>query len=72
MKHRWIGGVLLVATLALAGCRQDAGGPATTEASVPPASTAASAAAEPSDSPEAVETAEPSGTPAATPEDYDY
>ena len=72
MKHRWIGGVLLAATLALAGCRQDAGGPATTEASLPPASTAASAAAAPSDSPEATDTAAPSGTPPATPEDYDY
>lgn len=72
MKHRWIGGVLLAATLALAGCRQDAGGPATTEASLPPASAAASAAAAPSDSPEATDTAAPSGTPPATPEDYDY
>ena len=69
MKHRWIGGVLVAATLVLAGCRQDAGGPASTEASAPPPSVEASAPAEPS---EAAETAAPSGSSVPTPEDYDY
>jgi hypothetical protein len=72
MKHRWIGGVLLAATLALGGCRQDAGGPATNEASAPPASADVSGGAAPSNSPGSAATAAPSGTPAATPEDYDY
>jgi hypothetical protein len=76
MKHRWIGGVLLVVALTMAACapRQGgAGGSAspegsgaqTTEASVEPTS---SASAEP------METAEPSASESVepTPDDYEY
>ena len=69
MKHRWIGGVLVAATLVLAGCRQDAGGPASSEPTVPPASVESAPSTAPTDS---AASAAPSGTPAPTPEDYDY
>jgi len=76
MKHRSIGGVLLVVAMTLAACAPRQGG---AEGSGSPEASAAAtteATAEPSSTPSATPTAsaEPSesGSAAPTPEDYDY
>ena len=76
MKHRWIGGVLLVVAMTLAACAPRQGG---AEGSGSPEASAAAtteATAEPSSSPSAAPTAsaEPgeSGNAEPTPEGYDY
>ena len=73
MKQRWIGGVLMAATLTLAACApsQGAGESASDSEAAAPESIGASASAEPMES-EAAAEASPSESAEPTPDDYEY
>ena len=73
MKQRWIGGVLMAATLTLAACAPSQGAGDSSPESQP----AAPESARPSPSPEATESAaageaSPTESAEATPDDYEY
>ena len=75
MKHRWIGGVLLVVAMTLAACAPRQGGAGASGSPDGSADATTQATAEPtSPSAEPMETAEPSASGSAepTPDDYDY
>ena len=73
MKQRWIGGVLMAATLTLAACAPSQGAGDSADGSQPaaPESVVASPSLQPMESGSAAE-ASPSESAEATPDDYEY